>query len=177
MQKFVCIFAHPDDESFATGGTIAELATQYEVSLICCTDGNHQDKNLKEIRAAELCNACEVLRIKQLYHLDFEDGNLSNSNYHLLASKIKDILDQNQPETVITFHPNGVSGHIDHIVVTSVVNYLFYRLDYLREVWYYTSVGNGMVSNQDYFVYRPETILLSSVNKVVETTHYFKTKI
>lgn len=176
MPKIVCVFAHPDDESFGAGGSIALLAKTNEVHVVCCTDGNHQGKNLKAIRNSELTEASLVLGVHKTHQLSFEDGYLCNANYHHLASEVRSILDQVQPEIVLTFDPNGLSGHLDHIAVTSVVNYLFSRLSYIKEVWYLTRLEEAK-PNDDYFVYRPNGRAQSEIGKVLDITSVFDTKI
>lgn len=176
MPKLVCVFAHPDDESFGAGGSIAVLSKTYEVHVICCTDGNHQGKNLKNIRNSELAQASAELGIHKTHQLSFEDGYLCNANYHELAAEVRSILDDLQPEIVLTFDPNGLSGHLDHIAVTSVVNYLFTRLSYVKEIWYLTRLAENMPNDQ-YFVYRPNGHPRSQIDKVIDISSVFETKI
>lgn len=174
MSKFICVFAHPDDESFLVGGTICHLVSLgHQVDLICCTDGNHQDKGLKSVRSVELQNAVNILQISNLFHLDFADGYLCNANYHLLASKIRSILDDVQPDTIITFHPNGVSGHLDHIAVTSVVNYLFSQLSYIKSIWYFTKLSTSK-KPQNYFVYHPDGESPEKIDLTIDTSPYIE---
>ncbi len=174
MGVITAIFAHPDDESFGPGGTMAKLAKENDLYLICCTDGNHQDKNLKSTRERELDSAAQILGIKKVFQLSFQDGYLCNANYHTLASEIREVLDNLQPETILTFHPNGVSGHLDHIAVTSVVNYLFAKLSYINEVWYYTKLVGD--KKPDYFVYWPEGQPREQMNKIINISEVLSTK-
>lgn len=168
--KIVCVFAHPDDEAFATGGTIAKLSRDHEVSLICCTDGNHQEKNLKAIRESELKASAKILGIQNVFQLNYEDGHLCNANYHVLAADIRAVLDDIQPERLITFHPNGVSGHLDHIAVTSIVDFLFDKLSYIQEIWYYTSLARPEPLEQNYFVYRPQGVKREEMHQIVDVS-------
>src|SRR6266404_8429920 len=107
----VAIFAHPDDEAFGPGGTLAKLSKDYEVYLLCATKGEAgknseagtNNQNLGKVRENELINAAKILGIKKVYFLDFVDGTLSNNLYHQLASKIKKHLEELRPEIIITF--------------------------------------------------------------------------
>src|SRR6266550_2207519 len=83
----LAIFAHPDDESLAMGGTLARYShAGVEVSLVCATRGEWGSisdpalatrENLAEVREGELRAACQVLGISQLHFLDCPDGDVN----------------------------------------------------------------------------------------------------
>lgn len=171
------IFAHPDDEAFGPGGTLALLAQEHDLYLVCCTDGNHQEKGLKTIRNKELVESAQILGAQKVFFLDFEDGWLCNANYHLLESKLRELLDKYRPETIITFHPNGVSGHIDHVAVTSVTNYLYNQLSFIKKIMYYAMRDCEREKFSDYFVYMPEGIARDQADLVMDVTPVWDTKL
>jgi LmbE family N-acetylglucosaminyl deacetylase len=177
MSKIVCVFAHPDDESFGPGGTIAKYSQEHEVYILCCTDGDHQEKGLKDVRSKELLASSQILGVKQVFFLGFTDGELSNNKYSELASKIQAILDEIQPETVITFNSNGVSGHIDHMAVTSVVNYLFNKLNYLHKIMFFSMKDVEREQISDYFVYMPPGISRQEADEIIDTSTSWDTKV
>ncbi|KXK12243.1 MAG: 1D-myo-inositol 2-acetamido-2-deoxy-alpha-D-glucopyranoside deacetylase [Microgenomates bacterium OLB23] len=135
MANIVAIFAHPDDESFGPGGTLATLSQNNTVYTICATSGDAAgDPNVRE---SELKKACSHLGIKEVFFLRFQDGTLSNAQYHQIAEAVQVILDKLKPATVITFEQRGVSGHIDHVVMSMVTSFLFEKLPYIGEAWYF----------------------------------------
>lgn len=75
------ILAHPDDESFSVGGTLAKFATHgVRVILICATRREAGVSGMKpedagEIREGELREAAKHLGI-EVYLLDYRDGGL-----------------------------------------------------------------------------------------------------
>lgn len=177
MSTIACIFAHPDDEAFGPGGTIAKLSQDNEIHIICCTDGDHQDKGLKNIRDKELLASAKILGVKQVHFLDFVDGELSNNKYAQLAQAIKSELDQLQPEIIITFDENGVSGHLDHIAITSVVNWLFPKLNYFKKIMYFVNPKEISDKILDYFVYFPPGRSRGEVHEIIDTSAVWDTKV
>ena len=177
MLKIACVFAHPDDEAFGPGGTIAKLALDHEIHIVCCTDGDHQDKGLKNIRDKELLASAKILGVKQVHFLNFVDGTLSNPLYHSLAKAIKEKLDNIRPKTIITFDPNGVSGHLDHVAVTSIVNFLFPKLDYLQKIMYFCMKDDERSQIPDYFVYMPPGRKKEEVNEITDISSVWNTKV
>ena len=98
MKPIVGVFAHPDDEAFGPGGTLASFAKERDVYTICVTNGDAgqnssgKTKELAQIRRDELLASAEVLGIKKVFFLDYKDGTLCNNLYHEIAGKIQTIL-------------------------------------------------------------------------------------
>lgn len=73
-------------------------------------------EKLARHREQELAKAAEVLGIKRLDLLRYPDGSLQQVDLHELVAKIRDVIVEWKPNVVITFPPDGVTGHPDHIV-------------------------------------------------------------
>lgn len=123
MQKrIVLIFAHPDDESFAMGGTIAKYTAQgADVSLIVATKGEAGKtadlclpENLGAFREQELRKAAHVLGISDLHFLGYRDKEVPQAPPLEIAEKLVRLLRTLRPQVVITFGEDGGSGHRDH---------------------------------------------------------------
>ncbi len=178
MKKTIAaIFAHPDDEAFGPGGTIAKLAKNNNVYVICTTHGEmgenyrkNDPRPIAEIREDELRCSAKILGVKKVYFLDFKDGTLSNNLYHDLAKKIKAILDRLKPQILITNELRGNSGHIDHITVAMVVSYIFERVPYAKELWRSVTTEEARKLNSGYFIYVPPGYKKSEIDKVVDTS-------
>lgn len=158
-QNIVCIFAHPDDESFGPSGTIANWAINSDVYIICVTDGsnpNEGNKDLALIRKKELETSSKILGVKKVFFLNYCDGELRNNIYHKVADDIKIILQKIKPTTLLTFEGKGVSGHLDHIFVTMVTNYLFQKLKFIRKIYYFAEFKLISKLMKNYFIYFPE---------------------
>jgi len=133
------VLAHPDDESFGMGGTLALYAEQgVEVHLVCATRGEAGEvgpeylKNygsIGELREAELRCAAGHLGLFAVHFLDYRDSGMvgSEDNKHPdalfqaplleVASKIADYIREIKPQVILTFDPIGGYRHPDHIAI------------------------------------------------------------
>lgn len=124
--RMLVVLAHPDDESFAVGGTLAKYARQgIQVVLLCATRGEAGISGLAneeagKIRELELLQAAKYLGI-EVHFLGYQDGELSKANPHKLLEHIACWIDTVQPQVVLTFGPDGVSGHPDHVTISNTV--------------------------------------------------------
>ena len=126
----LAVFAHPDDESFGAGGTLAKYAHQdVQVVLLCLTNGEAGIPGVKpeeagNIRIHELRQAAEQLGI-EVYFLSYPDGGLARTKPQALLELISSWIDLVQPQVIITFGPDGVSGHPDHVTISNIVTQVF----------------------------------------------------
>ena len=183
MRPVVGIFAHPDDEAFGPGGTIATLAKERDVYLICVTDGSvgmnsgEKVEDLGKARRSELLASAKTLGVKEVFFLSFKDGMLSNSNYHEVAAKIEELLKKLQPEIVLTYEPHGVSGHIDHIAVSFITSFVVKKLLGIAEIWQYCISNDSQELVEDYFIYFPKGYKKELIDKQVDISSVWETKV
>ena len=129
------VFAHPDDESFTSGGTIRKYADQGSIiDLLCVTRGQAGERgpydntvDVGAIRSEELQSAAEVLGISSVTFLDYMDGKLSTLEPGELEDKIHKVLVQKEPDIIITFDPTGISNHPDHKRLCISTTYAFQK--------------------------------------------------
>jgi len=130
----VAVLAHPDDESFGMGGTLARYASQgAAVYLILATRGEAgipgtDPRCAGEIREAEARAACQVLGVQGPTFLGFMDGGLTAVPDEVAVARLVQELRQQRPDIVLTFGPAGVSGHPDHVAVSRWTTIAFDRL-------------------------------------------------
>jgi N-acetylglucosamine malate deacetylase 2 len=137
--KFLFIFAHPDDESFACAGTIAKYRDMgHEIALICATSGckgksgEYQFDSREKLarhRELELQRAADVLGITKLVLYRYRDGSLMMQEPLEIASRIMNTIMEVKPDVIVTFPPDGVTGHSDHIAICNATNLAILRLD------------------------------------------------
>lgn len=183
MKTVVGIFAHPDDEAMGPAGTLAILAKDHPVYLICVTNGdaagrtNAEKEAIGEVRKEELRKSASVIGAKDVFFLEYRDGELSNNLYHKLAGEIQKKLEEFRPETIVTFEPNGVSGHIDHITVSMISSYLFCHLSFIKKIMYYCLEEKRAARLHDYFIYVPPGYKKSQIHDVVNIKAVWETKL
>ncbi len=156
----LAVFAHPDDESFLVGGTLAHYAANgVEVQLLCLTHGeqgynerasSEERQQLPKTRQRELEQCCEVLGIKLLSVLDLPDGGLSEISLSKLAQPIARAIWQLKPEIIITFGADGLTGHPDHITVHQATTLAFEVVAEVGTALFYAGLSEksvGQLSN------------------------------
>ena len=136
-RKMLVVVAHPDDETFGMGGTLALYAhLGVKIHLICATRGEvgeveaeklERFSSIGELREHELQCAADVLGLRKVHFLGYRDSGMpgSDENKHPdalinapredVAKKIAVIIREFKPEVVLTFDPNGGYMHPDHI--------------------------------------------------------------
>lgn len=121
------LWAHPDDETFSSGGlAILARANGQRVGCITATRGEggvyHPEKwpadKIAQIRTDELQAAQEILGINERYWLDFVDGSCSEVADDEAMRRILPIIEAFQPDTIVTFASDGITGHDDHRAVS-----------------------------------------------------------
>lgn len=176
-KNIFCVFAHPDDEAFGPGGTIAKLARRHRVYVLCATKGQagkdrgrRAKHDLAERRAAELRASAKILGVWKVFFLGFEDGTLSNDLYHRLAAKIDRYAKRFRPDVFLTNEPRGGSGHIDHITVSMVTSYVFERIPSARLLLQHCiREERARALRKDYFIYVPPGYRRSEIDLTVDT--------
>jgi LmbE family N-acetylglucosaminyl deacetylase len=124
-RTILAVFAHPDDEAFGTGGTLAKYAAEgHDVYLVTATRGEAggiaegmqaNEADLPLVREHELRCACASYGIHEPIFLDYIDGQLPMVHQGQAVGKVVRIIRQLRPDVLISFGPDGIYGHYDHI--------------------------------------------------------------
>ena len=123
------IFAHPDDETICAGGTFAKYASAgADVRVVSLTRGGAGQirdagvatrATLRAVREQELAAAGRELGLTRTRCLDHPDGGLCAVDG--LVDLASELLAESDPDVVVTFGPDGFSGHPDHMAVGAAV--------------------------------------------------------
>ncbi len=137
-RRMLAVLAHPDDETFGIGGTLAHYAhTGVEVHLVCATRGEAgqapPDLNgfacIGDMRQEELQRAANILGLTAVHLLGYRDSGMAGSpeNHHpqalavapldQVALQVARYIREIGPQVVITFDPIGGYRHPDHIAI------------------------------------------------------------
>ena len=135
----LAVLAHPDDESFGMGGTLARYAwSGADVHLICATGGEEGSMNAEHLqgyastaarRMAELECAASALGLASVIMLGYRDSGMAGiaANHHpealaaqpvdAVAARVCHEIRRLRPQVVVTFDPIGGYRHPDHIAI------------------------------------------------------------
>jgi LmbE family N-acetylglucosaminyl deacetylase len=132
------VFAHPDDETAGAGGTFSLYAAEgAAVRIVTATRGEQGSlgpddrvilrEDLPIVRETELRSALVVLGAAPPVLLDYRDGEVADADFAGLVAKVAAQMDEVKPDVVITFGPNGITGHSDHITMHRATLEAFHR--------------------------------------------------
>ena len=166
--------AHPDDETFGIGGTLAQYAAAgVKVYYACATRGEAGTvepqymkgyASIGDMRWAELRCAAQVLGLADVIHLGYRDSGMSGSkdNKHPgslamaplddVAGRIVEIIRELKPDVVITHDAGGGYGHPDHIATHNATVKAFYSAADPKQ---YPEAGPMFQPHKLYFGVRP----------------------
>lgn len=182
-KRVLAVLAHPDDESFGLGGTLALYAQRgYETYYVCATRGEagtvdaEHLKNFKdtaEMRTDELMRAAKELGLKEVIFLGYRDSGMPGmeANQHPdaqinhpveeVAGKVVKHIRAIKPDVVITFDPIGGYKHPDHIHIHKATVLAFANAD---DENFHPEAGEGFKPSALYFQVFPRWFLRVMTN-------------
>ena len=135
----LAVFAHPDDEGFGCGGTLAALvAGGHRVTLICATNGDVGEisdpalatpESLPSVRQGELRAAMDLTGIRDVRFLNYRDSgmvgwddnddpsSLFQALEETVVEQVATAIRELRPNLVVTHDPTGGYGHPDHVTI------------------------------------------------------------
>jgi LmbE family N-acetylglucosaminyl deacetylase len=150
-KTILAVLAHPDDESFGLGGTLALYASKgYDTYYVCATRGEagtvsaeylNGFKDTAELRTNELMRAAKILGLKEVFFLDYRDSGMPgteenkhpdaqiNHSIEEVAGKVVKYIRELKPDVVLTFDPIGGYKHPDHIHIHKATVLAFEKAD------------------------------------------------
>ena len=107
------------------------------------------------IREGELRHAASELGLNEVRFLDYRDGTLVQVNAEEFIERLAGLLRDLKPDVVLTFGPDGISGHPDHVTLSARVTQAFDHAALPKARLYYlapseaTLQGCGVVPSQE----------------------------
>ena len=122
------IFAHPDDETSASAGTMVKWVNENNQTYVVTATGGElgtlgtgglivKRENLGEVRESELKKNLAMYGCNPPFMLRYRDQELADEKLNTLSMKILDIIHLVDPDIIVTFGPSGISNHTDHIAI------------------------------------------------------------
>jgi LmbE family N-acetylglucosaminyl deacetylase len=154
MRRLLCVTAHPDDEAAVFGGALLLYQSRgvetYVISLTAGEAGRRGSaksrEELAEVRRAEFAAACEILKVSHAEVLGYADGGL----YEVPATRpIGDLtyrIRRIRPQVLITFGPDGGTGHADHSMASVFATFAFHWA--ARNDWFAEQLSTGVSPHQ-----------------------------
>lgn len=138
-RRAIAAFAHPDDETFSVGGTLARAVQEgWRVTAVCATRGEVGEiapgtdatpETLGAVRERELRAACAALGVTDVRFLGYRDSGMDgtpenadgraymNAPAEAVVGRLAAIFGEDPPAVVFTFDESGIYGHPDHKAV------------------------------------------------------------
>jgi LmbE family N-acetylglucosaminyl deacetylase len=124
LGRIVTVWAHPDDETYVAGGLMAIAGhLGSHVTCVTATDGDFavtdaERRRVATLRRGELDLALDLLGVGDRVRFGLPDGGCDDIDDATGAALVADVLRSRRPDTVITFGPDGLTGHPDHRAVS-----------------------------------------------------------
>lgn len=130
------VWAHPDDEAYLSGGLMA-LASDTGSRVVCVTATRGErgtpdpvqwpPERLAAARTVEMGVCMEILGVAEHHWLDYRDGECDAVPRSEAVERIATLIGQVRPDTVLTFGPDGITGHPDHQTIAQWTTEAFDR--------------------------------------------------
>jgi len=181
-KTLLAVLAHPDDESFGLGGTLALYASKgYDVYYVCATLGEAGTvdeeylkgfKDTAEMRTNELMCAAKELGLKEVFFLGYRDSGMPgmednkhpnaqiNAPIEEVAGRVVKYIRKLKPDVVLTFDPIGGYKHPDHIHIHKATVLAFANSD---NASFYPEAGDPFKPQALYFHVFPKGLLKAAV--------------
>jgi LmbE family N-acetylglucosaminyl deacetylase len=117
------VWAHPDDETYLSAGLMAR-AVRAGARVVCVTatrgEGGSMDEErwppetMGRVRTEELERSMEILGVTEHHWLDLPDVDMQTGLPEHGYGRVRDLVAEVQPDTILTFGPEGMTGHEAH---------------------------------------------------------------
>jgi LmbE family N-acetylglucosaminyl deacetylase len=124
------VWAHPDDEAYLSSGLMALVRRAgLRVVVLTATDGDAGETALgpdararvAALRRRELAASLAAVGVHEHHRLGLSDGRCDRVPLMRGAALVRKVIDAVRPDTIVTFGPDGMTGHPDHRAVSAWV--------------------------------------------------------
>ncbi len=145
-RRLLGIWAHPDDEAYLSADLMARtVEAGGSVTVVTLTDGeggfDDDDQRSDAVKAAhrrsELASAMARIGVRDVRFLGVADGGVADHRPTPLIERMARIMRRVQPDVTVTFGPDGITRHPDHVACSSLVTRAWSETR-IGELWYAT---------------------------------------
>ena len=126
--SLMCIYCHPDDETLMSGTIARSCRNKVKVSLVCVTDGTGAipEGMPPDVRIKEMQETAKVLGVSDLRMPGWmKDASFEGYDHFRLIENITALIREIRPDVIITFPPDGITQHPNHIALHHAVESAF----------------------------------------------------
>ncbi|WP_395695635.1 PIG-L deacetylase family protein [Nocardioides sp.] len=141
------VWAHPDDEAYLSSGLMSVVRDAGgRVAVVTATRGEQgtddpeawPPERLAPVREHELRASLAEVGVREHHWLSYRDGELAGVPLERGATEVAAVIDVVRPDVVVTFGPDGMTGHADHRAVSAWTTEAWRRTGRRAELWYAT---------------------------------------
>lgn len=141
------VWAHPDDEAYLSAGLMAYARRNgNRVAVVTATRGEsgtddpatQSSASVSARRQVELMRCLSTLDVSEHRYLGFADGGCADVDPAVGRRAIVDVIREIQPATIVTFGPEGMTGHPDHRAISSWTTAAWEATGRTARLWYAT---------------------------------------
>jgi LmbE family N-acetylglucosaminyl deacetylase len=136
--RLAAVFAHPDDDTYGLAGTLALGRGDIEYTVIVATSGEAGGisdpslatrENLAQVREGEEREALRAAGADhaKVHFLRYPDGELKDAPREELVDRVSGLLKEARPHVVVTFGPEGITKHDDHVTIGAAATEAFHK--------------------------------------------------
>ena len=122
-KRLLGIWAHPDDEAYLSAGLMARvIAAGGSVTVVTATRGEkgtddpakYDSDEFGALRQRELEASLAELGVHDVRFMGYRDGECDFADANSAVRRIADVIAEVEPDTIVTFGPDGMTNHDDH---------------------------------------------------------------
>jgi LmbE family N-acetylglucosaminyl deacetylase len=148
IHSLLGVWAHPDDEAYLSSALMASVRRSGgRVTVATATRGEHgtpdpdryPPEKLARIREQELMESLALIDVSEHEWLGHGDGSLPDVPFETGVAQVAALIERTRPDVIVTFGPDGMTGHPDHQTVSAWVTEAWQRSGRRGALWYATT--------------------------------------
>ena len=156
--RLLGVWAHPDDEAYLSAGLMARvIEAGGSVTILTATAGEkgtddparYDSDEFAAFRRAELVASVAELGVTDVRFLGLRDGECDVADDHAQIRAVLDVMEDVRPDAIVTFGPDGITGHPDHRTVSSWTTQAWNRTDGTAELLYAAMTKNFLARHAE----------------------------